>query len=198
MENVEKIDNEFQNTEDKKLLGKIEKSQIVVAIVSLILGTLLHFTYQWSNESGFIAIFSAVNESVWEHLKLVFFPMLITGIIEYFFLKGNVNNYLEAKTIGIFTAIAFIVVFFFTYTGIIGTNFIVIDILTFIVSILLGEWVSYKLMTREEESTTTTIVLSIIILAILFFNFIICTFIPPKANLFRDPTNGLYGVEKYE
>ncbi len=183
----------------KKVLGKIKsnkliKAQLAVILFSLILGTLLHFTYEWSGENLFVGSFSAVNESVWEHLKLVFYPMLIATIVEYFFVKDVANNYVEAKTIGIFTAISFIVVAFFTYSGIIGTSIIVIDILLFIISIILGEYVAYRLMKREDESTVTTEVLSIVILVFLLMCFVIFTYLPPEVNLFRDVTTGVYGI----
>ena len=71
-------------SENKMRLGKLEKTQIVVTIVSIILGTILHFTYEVLEENIVVGAFSAVNESVWEHLKLIFFPMLIVAIIEYF------------------------------------------------------------------------------------------------------------------
>ena len=183
----------------KKVLDKIKKSklikaQLIVILFSLILGTLLHFTYVWSGKNLFVGSFSAVNESVWEHLKLVFYPMLIATIIEYFFVKDVANNYIEAKAIGIFTAMAFIVVIFFTYSGIIGTSIILIDILIFILSIILGEYVTYRLMRREDESTVATESLAIIILAFLLLSFVIFTYLPPEVNLFRDVTTGIYGI----
>ena len=49
-----------------------------------VLGVLLHFTYEWSGDNPIVALFSAVNESTWEHLKLLFFPMLLLTIIELF------------------------------------------------------------------------------------------------------------------
>ena len=179
---------------DKVKSNKLIKVELIVILFSLILGTLLHFTYEWSGENLFIGSFSAVNESVWEHLKLVFYPMLIAAIVEYFFVKDVSNNYVEAKTIGIFTAICFIIVSFFTYSGIIGTSIIVIDILIFIISIILGEYVAYKLMKRENESTVTTESLSIIILVFLLLCFIIFIYLPPEVNLFRDVTTGIYGI----
>ena len=42
-------------------------------IFTLATGTLLHFTYEWSGENPFVALYSPVSESVWEHLKLLFF-----------------------------------------------------------------------------------------------------------------------------
>ena len=184
------IKNIFNKIKENKLL----KIQIIVILFCLILGTLLHFTYEWSGENLFVGSFSAVNESVWEHLKLAFYPMLIAAIIEYFFVKNIANNYVEAKTIGIFTAISFIVVAFFTYSGIIGTSIIAIDILLFIISIILGEYVAYKLMKRNDESTVATTSLSIIILAFLLLCFVIFTYLPPEVNLFRDVTTGVYGI----
>ena len=176
-------------------MKKIKTAQIIVIILSLIIGTILHFTYELSGENNFVASFSAVNESTWEHLKLVFFPMLILGIIEYFVVKKESNNYIEAKTIGIFTAICFIIVFFYTYTGILGTNFFVIDILTFILSIIIGEYVTYKLMTIENQSTTLSKVLSIGILIFLLLCFIIFTYNQPKVNLFKDPREKITDIQ---
>ena len=186
----------------KEILHKIKTSkllkiELIVTILELILGTLLHFIYEWSGNNVIIASFSAVNESVWEHLKLVFYPMLILGLIEYYFVKNIANNYIEAKAIGTFTAISFIVISFFTYTGIIGTNFFIIDILIFIISIILGEWTSYKLMKRKNESTIQTKILAGGILIFLLSCFIILTYVTPQVNLFRDFTNGTYGITEH-
>lgn len=186
----------------KEILHKIKTSkllkiELIVTILELILGTLLHFIYEWSGNNVIIASFSAVNESVWEHLKLVFYPMLILGLIEYYFVKNIANNYIEAKAIGTFTAISFIVISFFTYTGIIGTNFFIIYILIFIISIILGEWTSYKLMKRKNESTIQTKILAGGILIFLLSCFIIFTYVTPQVNLFRDFTNGTYGITEH-
>lgn len=174
---------------------KLKIVQIVVIILAIVFGTLLHFTYEWSGENRIVGLFSATNESVWEHLKLVFYPMLILAIVEYFVVKKEANNYIEAKSLGIFLAIAFIIVFYYTYTGIIGKTFFIIDILTFIISIILGEWVSYKLMIRKSESTTLSKILSSDIIFYFLISFILFTYNPPNINLFKDPTqimNRLY------
>ncbi|MCI8444429.1 MAG: hypothetical protein HFJ37_04640 [Clostridia bacterium] len=176
--------------------NKLLRIEIIVTIICLFLGTLLHFIYQWSGENELIASFSAINESVWEHLKLVFYPMFLMAIIEYFFVKEIANNYVEAKTIGIFSAISFIVVSFFTYTGMIGTNLLLIDILIFVISIILGEAISYKLMKRRNESTIQSKILASIITIFLLICFIVCTYYTPEVNLFRDFTTGVYGIDK--
>ena len=165
--------------------------QIISAVFIIILGTLLHFTYNWSNENLLIGVFSAVNESTWEHLKLLFFPMLISTIIGYFYLGKNVPNFLCAKTIGIITAILFTIIFFYTYTGILGTNFAILNILTFVFSVIFGEYVAYKIMLSYFSCNKK---IAIIILVVLFLCFIIFTYFTPKIGLFKDPISCLYGI----
>ena len=67
--------------------NKILKFQIFSAIFAIILGTLLHFTFEWSGRNPFVGAFSSINESTWEHLKLAFVPMLITSIIRVFYFQ---------------------------------------------------------------------------------------------------------------
>ena len=112
---------------------KILRFQIFSVIFTWILGTILHFLYEWSGDNKIIASFSAVNESTWEHLKLVFFPMLITTIVGFLVIGKDNKKFWCAKTIGIILAMSFIIVFFYTYTGIIGTNFAILDIGSFFV-----------------------------------------------------------------
>lgn len=165
--------------------------QIVSAIFTIILGTILHFTYEWSNENLFVASFSAVNESTWEHLKLLFFPMLITIIVGYFYIGKDIPNFLCAKTIGIITAILFTVIFFYTYTGILGTNFAVLNILTFIASAILGEYIAYRIMLSKFSCNNN---IATIVLILLLLCFIIFTYITPQIGLFKDPVTSSYGI----
>lgn len=177
-------------------LKLIKKLQIISIIFSIILGTLLHFTFELFSNNLFIASFSAINESVWEHLKLVFFPMFIFAIIEYFLLKNynNKNNYIFSKTVAIVFACLFITIFFFTYTGIIGTNYFIIDIFSFLFAIIFGEFISYKLLIKNSKINNTIKYICIFILLILLFSFIIFTYFPPKINYFKDPVNNNYGI----
>ena len=62
--------------------------QILSTVFTIILGTILHYTYKWSNKNPLVGTFSAVNESTWEHLKLLYFPMLLSIIIGYFYFNG--------------------------------------------------------------------------------------------------------------
>lgn len=166
--------------------NKLLKFQIFSVIFTWILGMLLHFTYEWSNENIIVAAFSAINESTWEHLKLLFFPMLITTVTGYFYLrpKDEYKNFLCAKTIGILAALSFVVVFFYTYTGIIGTNFAVLDIGSFFVGVFLGEFVAYKMTLSMKCCNKLSAVIVLVILLLCFITF---TFNAPSIGLFRNP-----------
>lgn len=171
----------------------ILKFIIFSGIFVMILGTLLHFTYEWSGNNQFIASFSAVNESTWEHLKLLFFPMLLTTIIGFFYLEKSCPNYWCARLLGILTAILFTIVFFYTYTGIIGTNFAFVDISIFFVAVILGELVSYKVLVSSIDCNSSVALVGIILLLACF---IIFTYFTPEIGLFKDPVNGLFGIIK--
>ena len=171
----------------------IKKWQIFVIIFCLILGTLLHFTYEWSNYNIIVGIFSAINESVWEHLKLVFYPMFIISIIGYFIIGKKVYNYWFAQIVGILTSMLFIITFFYTYTGVFGKNFAILDIGSFIIGILIGEYLIYKMFKVRKNYKIESP--SFILISILLLCFIAFTFYPPIIPLFEDPIYGTFGVE---
>lgn len=171
---------------------KFVKFQIFSTIFILILGTLLHFTFEFSNNTIIVASFSSVNESTWEHLKLVFFPMLITTIIGYFYFKKDIPNFICIKTIEIIFSICFITIFFYTYTGIIGTNFAILDIGSFFICVFLGEFIVYKKVLSNKIFCNK--IASFVILIFLLFVFITFTYFPPKINYFKDPVSGYYGI----
>lgn len=173
---------------DKK---EVRNWQIGVTIFSIIFGTVLHFLYEWSNENQIIALFSAVNESTWEHLKLLFFPMLISTIIGFSYKGKVIPNYLCAKVLGIILAMSFVVIFFYTYVGIIGTNFAIVDIGSFFIAVGLGQYVAYQKM---QSTSSCSNVIPIIILLVLCSCFLIFTFFPLHIALFEDPIIGLFGI----
>ena len=119
--------------------------------------------------------------------------MTIMAIIGTFVIKKQKNNYWAGQAIGILTAMTFITVFFYTYTGIIGKNFAILDIASFIVAILLGEYVTYKIITSEKKYDMEKI--SIVLIIALFLSFLVYTYNPPKIQYFKDPINGSYGVK---
>ena len=176
-------------------IKKIRNYQIFSIIFTFILGSLLHFTYDIFGRNNAIAVFSSVNESTWEHLKLLFFPMLIAIIIGIIYFKKSVPNFLCSKTIGILVAMAFTTIFFYTYTGVLGKNIAIIDISSFFIATILGEIVAYLLIINKFKCNKF---FSIIVLLSIFISFIIFTFNTPKIGLFKDPVTSGYGIVNFK
>ena len=164
---------------------KIKTWQIITVIICLILGILLHFTYEWFGKNLIVGILSAVNESTWEHLKLAFYPMLIMAVIGYFIIGEMSDNYWLAQALGIITALIFIISFFYTYRGIIGINIDSLNIGSFFNAIFFGEYITYKILISNKNYNAEKI--SVIFLIILLFSFILYTFRPPEIPLFEAP-----------
>ena len=172
-------------------IKKIRNYQIFSIILISILGTVCHFTYQLSGENKIVALFSSVNESVWEHMKLLFFPMLLSTVIGFFYFGKSTPNFMCSKTIGIIVSLLFMVTFFFTYTGVLGKNISIIDIVSFFVSIILGEFVSYLLIVNKFKCNR---IIAMIVLIVLFICFTVFTYFTPNIGIFRDPVTGKYGI----
>lgn len=169
----------------------IKKWRNISIIFSIVAGVILHFLYEWSGKNAIVGAFSAVNESTWEHLKLAFFPMLVIAIIGYFLFGKDVPNYIKGKSVGIIVAVSFITVFFYTYSGIIGENFSIVNIISFVVAIILGEMCAYKIITDGSSSNEE---LYLRIVGLLLICFIVFTYFTPRINFFKDPVTGKYGI----
>ena len=165
----------------------LKKFHIISFIFVSILGVILHFLYNWSGENIFVGIFSAINESIWEHLKLIFYPMLLSSIIGYFVLGKDIENYWCSRVIGILSAIIFVVIFFYTYTGVLGKMIDAINILSFFIAVGIGEYVTYRNMLKEKTCNKN---LPFYIIVTLIFYFTLFTFAPPQIGIFKDPVDG--------
>ena len=168
--------------------------ELVGMVFIIVLGSMLHFTFELSGGNPVVGAFSAVNESVWEHLKLVFWPALLFMFIQYIPLKQKMtNNFALAKTAGIYLAIAIIPVIFYSYTAITGKSIFLLDISTFVVAVIVGQLLSYKVLTYRKLSEGYNRI-SLVLLALLGFAFVLFTFYPPLLIVFRDPVTGKYGI----
>ena len=154
-------------------------------IFTLATGTLLHFTYEWSGENPFVALYSPVSESVWEHLKLLFFPYLFWSVWKYLCKKTEGSTFFYSHFWAVVCGMTSIVVLFYTYTGMIGRSFVFIDILIFFVSIVITLRFTRRWeRARKEVPAVQTIYTMWIALILTFFVF---TCFPPGIPLFFSP-----------
>ncbi len=111
-------------------------------------GTLLHFLYALTNKSLLVAPFSAVNESTWEHMKLLYFPMLIFALVQSRFFK-DYGNFWCIKLIGILTGLTLIPVLFYTFNGAFGKTPDWINISVFFLSTVMAFLLETRLFRKK-------------------------------------------------
>ena len=154
-------------------------------------GTILHFLYGWTGESILVAPFSGVNESTWEHMKLLFWPLFLFAVVQRLFFRDQ-ENYWCVKLLGILLGLALIPVLFYTYNGVFGKSPDWVNIATFYISALLVflfEWWAFKQDLMQCKYPRLAFA-AICLIGVLF---VVFTFTPPQIPLFQDPLTGTYG-----
>lgn len=157
-----------------------------------LVGSLLHFLYEWTNQSVIAAPFSAVNESTWEHMKLLFFPMFVFALIQSAFFKKR-ESFWCIKLIGTVVGLALIPALFYTYNGAIGPSPDWINIAIFFVAAAIG-YLAETLLFKSGKLNCRFEWLCFILLCVLGVLFIVFTFITPQIPLFVDPLTMMYGI----
>jgi hypothetical protein len=171
----------------------IRKWELIGIAVIASLGALLHFAFEWSGELRAVGVFAAVNESVFEHLKLTYWPALFYAAVEYKPIKNSANNFIMAKTAGLYVMPATIIGLFYLYTTITGSENLIADISIFVGAVALGQLASYKILTRERLSKNIhrAALAGLISLGVIYAVF---TFYPPHLPIFLNPITGTYGI----
>lgn len=152
-----------------------------------IAGVLLHFLYDWTNQSIIAAPFSAVNESIWEHMKLLFFPMFIFALIEYKFVGKSFENFWCAKLAGTITGLLLIPIIYYTYTGILGVNADWFNIVIFFIAAGTAYYLK-NLLLKNKINFCKSSFIAFVILCLVAVLFIVMTFVQPRIPLFQDMT----------
>jgi hypothetical protein len=173
--------------------AKIFAWEIGGAFIITLTGSLLHFVFFLLGEWPPIALIAAVNESVWEHLKLAFWPALFYALFEWPFFRGKIKDFWIAKIFGIFVMPVIIASFFYGYKTLIGHHILWVDISLFVFAVFVGQVFSYRLLLRRSFPFGVKI-LAIILLVVMIAAFSLFTFFPLQYPLFRDSASGQFGI----
>ena len=159
---------------------------VFISLYIIILGSILHFTYELSDQNNFVASFSATNESVWEHLKLLLYPTLLACLIQYGAIRSNNlgPGILAGLLVGMFT----IIFLFYGYVGAIShpNSILVIDILIFIISGILTAIISTYIFSKSPLEKYVQLI-SWIGIVLLFIMFTVFTYKPPNVPILIPP-----------
>ena len=153
-------------------------------------GTILHFLYDWVGRIPWIAPFSGVNESTWEHMKLLFWPLFFFALVQRLFFREQ-EDFWRIKLCSTLLGLLLIPVLYYSWNGAIGKSPDWLNIAIFYISagaVFLFEHRTFKTARPGYR-------LSFAILCLVGALFIVFTFAPPRIPLFQDPVTGAYGTE---
>lgn len=151
-------------------------------------GTLLHFVYDWTGESSLAAPFSGVNESTWEHMKLLFWPLFLFALAQRIYFKHQ-ENYWCVKLAQILLGLILIPVLFYTYNGAIGKSPDWVNIAIFYICAALTFLFEWRAWNRDwlQCGHPRLALAAICLIGVLF---VVFTFAAPQLPLFQDPLTG--------
>lgn len=156
-------------------------------------GTLLHFVYDWLGGSAIVGVFSAVNESIWEHMKLLYVPLMIFAVFESRRVADDVDNFWCIKLLTTVAGLLVIPALYYTYTGALGVSADWFNITIFFLATALVFWLEAHLVRSDFvcRLPSTAAIGALVGIGTLFALY---TFLPPHIPLFRDPLDGTYGI----
>lgn len=162
----------------------LKKFCVIGFLVTSVLGIISHFVYEWTGGGFLIGLFFPVNESTWEHLKLLFFPMFLFALVAGKKMERQYPCIYNAMFTGILVGLALIPILFYTYSGILGFDVAWVNIAVYLVSVLVAYLTVYRVaMTcKNKDSKVLRYVMYGLIAAFMIF-----TVYPPELGVFYAP-----------
>ena len=151
-----------------------------------ILGVRFHFAYDFLGQKWFWGLVFPVNESIWEHLKLIFFPALLWWLIEWVFYETK-PCFFPLRMKALLCSLGSIPLLFYTYSGIIGQRFAAVDISIFFVADALYFWLVHRFSRNRKTTCEGETLIGLLIFLVLLFAFVAFTFFPPDLGIFWEP-----------
>jgi len=172
------------------------KLWIIIGIpIIFLFGLLMHFAYDWSGHSTVVGIFTPVNESIWEHLKLSVYPTFLWWIIGLFILNNvPLYRWFSCCLSSVITSPIIITSFYYTYTGALGIHSLFLDIFSLFLGLLIAQCFALHLYNRAKLNKFDFYI-SILTSILIVLTFTLFTFSPPKLPIFMDPITQEYGIQ---
>lgn len=176
---------------------KLRTIKIIAVIGIFLLSFLAHFFYELF-PNVISSIFFPVNESIWEHMKMLFTSIILYGIVDYILLKKNniyFNNFKAQLFFTAFISIPIYLILFLPIYNMIGENMFVSISLMLVVYIIIS-YISYKMLLSDEFVILNNF--SVYLIIIMYFIFTYLTYFPIHNYIFYDTNKDKYGINDYE
>lgn len=158
--------------------------------------SLLHFVYGLSGGSTLSILFGAVNESVWEHVKIFSFAFILWSIFELLIVKPPFKKFIVAKVFSLYMLSLSIIVFFYSYTTIVKNPVLLVDLISSAVFVVLWQYVSF-ILTTKENNIAQYFCVALFLLSIYMIMLFSFTIFAPECELFKDPVTNTYGISSF-
>ncbi|MBP1743124.1 MAG: hypothetical protein H6Q58_102 [Firmicutes bacterium] len=157
----------------------------------------MHFLYELSGNMAAVGLFAPVNESVWEHQKLAFVPMLLWWILSFIVLRKRPGmsalRWFFSGAVAELVCPLFIISFFYIHTGALGLHSLLLDVSSLFIGVILAQTGGLHAYRYSRLSPIWVFVI-FLMTALLFLAYIVFTFAPPHLPLFMDSLTGSYGM----
>lgn len=167
------------------IMKQLKRYAVTGIIFVLITGSLAHFLYDWTGNNPVVGLFTPVNESIWEHMKLLFFPMLLYLLFILYKFNENRSCLVPASCLSLLAGTFLIPLCYYAYTSLLGKAIFLLDIGTFIFSTLTAFWLFYRLSLSCRLKPYKNLL--VFLVCILFACFLFFTYRAPALQIFQDP-----------
>ena len=171
-------------------MNLIKNFEIAGVFIIFLLSFLLHELYDLTGQNVVVGVFAPINESIWEHMKMGFFAVIFYSIIEYYYFRGISNNFFLAKGILAILLPMMIALGHILYTTILGRHVVLIDIINLFIWIVIGQLISYRILTLEKNYLTINRACFIFIIFMMLI-YIVFTFVQPNHSIFQEPKTSI-------
>lgn len=170
----------------------------IACMVSILLGVFLHFAYELSGNNVLVGTIAPVNESVWEHLKLIFIPFTLFSVLFYFYTNKKFSNILLVTLFGNVAGMFVVTTLYYLGTVLFATENMIYNIIIYAIGVMAAYFIFYLGIYSKEfiDETKGSSIIGACALALLFSIFLTNTFFPIKTDITKDPVTKTYGIDK--
>ncbi len=178
-----------------KASSKPEKWILLGIPALFLIGACMHFLYDFSGKMTLIGAISPVNESVWEHSKMVLLPVILWWVL-YYIVNGkkyciDKNAWMTGGLVSLVVSLLAMPMIYYFYTGAFGVEILIVDMLILLVAVFLGQMAGLHFYRYSKGIDSTIVILLFVIIVLIFVAF---TFNPPHFPIFMDGSTGTYGI----
>lgn len=174
-------------------MNRLKHWRLTGIITIIISGFLLHYLFSWTNHSKIIGLLAPVNESIWEHLKLGYWSVVLFSLADYAHVKRSIHNYFFAKTIGLLALEITIIFIYYGYTFITGIDITGIDIGSYILGAIICQYLTF-IFYKQQQYARVIDKISLAAFIAIGVLFAITTYYPPHIAIFKDHNSNTYGI----